>query len=117
MTSVPAPAPLFTPAPPLDPPDRSAGRSSPRPLLSRLFAVLLGAAALGGGCTRASSASPPPAATGSKPPPDSSAPLAVALAEVREIKVPRVLTLSGSLTASEEAQVAAGAAGKVLATY
>ena len=44
-------------------------------------------------------------------------PIAVDVVFVREIKVPRVLTLSGSLAGSEQAQVAAGAAGKVLATY
>jgi membrane fusion protein (multidrug efflux system) len=33
------------------------------------------------------------------------------------VKVPRVLTLSGNLIGAEQAQVAAGAAGKVLATY
>jgi membrane fusion protein (multidrug efflux system) len=44
-------------------------------------------------------------------------PIAVSLVAAREIKVPRVLTLSGSLTGAEQAQVAAGAAGKVLATY
>lgn len=46
-----------------------------------------------------------------------SAPIAVSLVPVREISVPRTLTLSGSLIGSEQAQVAAGAAGKVLATY
>ena len=33
------------------------------------------------------------------------------------VKTPRVVTLSGSLIGAEEAQVAAGAAGKVVATY
>jgi len=44
-------------------------------------------------------------------------PIAVTLVAVREVKVPRMLTLSGSLAGAEQAQVAAGAAGKVLATY
>jgi membrane fusion protein, multidrug efflux system len=44
-------------------------------------------------------------------------PIAVSLVAAREVKIPRVLTLSGSLTGGEQAQVAAGAAGKVLATY
>jgi membrane fusion protein (multidrug efflux system) len=43
--------------------------------------------------------------------------VAVKLVPAQEVKVPRVLTLSGSLIAAEEAEVAAGAAGKVLAAY
>jgi membrane fusion protein (multidrug efflux system) len=49
--------------------------------------------------------------------PAAAAPISVKLTAAREVKVPRTLTLSGSLIGSEEAQVAAGAAGKVLATY
>ncbi len=49
------------------------------------------------------------------------APASVAIAvkhvAVQAIKVPRLLTLSGSLIGAEEAQVAAGAAGKVIATF
>ena len=45
------------------------------------------------------------------------APIAVKLTPARELKTPRVVTLSGSLIGAEEAQVAAGAAGKVLATF
>jgi membrane fusion protein, multidrug efflux system len=45
------------------------------------------------------------------------APIAVTLIPAREVKTPRILTLSGSLIGAEEAQVAAGAAGKVIATY
>lgn len=41
----------------------------------------------------------------------------VKLATALEIKVPRVLTLSGTLTGNEQAKVAAGAAGKVIATF
>jgi membrane fusion protein (multidrug efflux system) len=61
------------------------------------------------GCARSSvqTKTAPPEAPG----------IAVNMIEAREIKVPRILTLSGSLTGSEQAQVAAGAAGKVLATY
>jgi RND family efflux transporter MFP subunit len=44
-------------------------------------------------------------------------PLSVHLVAARELKVPRLLTLSGSLTGAEHADVAAGAAGKILATY
>jgi membrane fusion protein (multidrug efflux system) len=45
------------------------------------------------------------------------APIAVKLVAAEVVKAPRVVTLSGSLIGSEEAQVAAGAAGKVIATY
>ena len=48
---------------------------------------------------------------------DADAPVAVSLVEAQEIKTPRLVTLSGTLAGSEEAQVAAGAAGKVIATY
>lgn len=44
-------------------------------------------------------------------------PIAVTVVEAKAIKVPRILTLSGTLAGSEEADVAAGAAGKVIATY
>ena len=43
--------------------------------------------------------------------------IAVTLVPARDTKVPRMLTLSGTLVGAEQAQVAAGAAGKVLATY
>ena len=45
------------------------------------------------------------------------APIAVKLVAAETVKAPRVVTLSGSLIGAEEADVAAGAAGKVLATY
>lgn len=45
------------------------------------------------------------------------APIAVKLVAAEVVKAPRVVTLSGSLIGAEEAQVAAGAAGKVIATY
>jgi membrane fusion protein (multidrug efflux system) len=48
---------------------------------------------------------------------DADAPVAVSLISAREVTTPRFVTLSGTLTGSEEAQVAAGAAGKVIATY
>ena len=48
---------------------------------------------------------------------DADAPVAVSLVEAQEMKTPRLVTLSGTLAGSEEAQVAAGAAGKVIATY
>ena len=62
------------------------------------------------GCARSS------AETKVVPPPEAP-PISVSVVEAREIKVPRVLTLSGSLVGAEQAQVAAGAAGKVLATF
>jgi membrane fusion protein, multidrug efflux system len=43
-------------------------------------------------------------------------PVAVSLIPVKEVETPRVVTLSGTLTGAEEAAVAAGAAGKVIAT-
>jgi membrane fusion protein (multidrug efflux system) len=49
--------------------------------------------------------------------PEAAAPVAVKQAPAQELKVPRTLTLSGTLIGSEEAKVAAGAAGKVLATH
>ena len=44
-------------------------------------------------------------------------PVAVSLVAVKELKSPRVVTLSGTLTGAEEAEVAAGAAGKVEKTF
>jgi membrane fusion protein (multidrug efflux system) len=49
--------------------------------------------------------------------PEVAAPIAVKLTEAQSQKVPRTLTLSGSLIGSEEAKVAAGAAGKVVQTF
>jgi membrane fusion protein (multidrug efflux system) len=43
--------------------------------------------------------------------------VAVPLVPVKEIKTPRIVTLSGTLTGAEEAEVAAGAAGKVEKTF
>jgi len=45
------------------------------------------------------------------------APVAVSLVPVRQVKTPRVVTLSGTLIGNEQANVAAGAAGKVVATF
>jgi membrane fusion protein (multidrug efflux system) len=56
-----------------------------------------------------------------KLPPSSAAPeaplVAVTPVAAMAIKVPRIVSLSGNLTGAEQAQVAAGAAGKILATY
>jgi len=57
------------------------------------------------------------APTETKAAPDADAPVAVSLVPAHEVKTPRLVTLSGTLIGSEEAQVAAGAAGKVIATY
>jgi membrane fusion protein (multidrug efflux system) len=67
--------------------------------------------ALAQGCGRS------PEAKATAAPAAEAPPIAVSLVPAREISVPRVLTLSGSLVGSEHAEVAAGAAGKVLATY
>lgn len=64
------------------------------------------------GCSSRSEAEPRAGAATAE-----AAPLAVKKVAANPIKVPRVLTLSGSLVASEQAQVAAGATGKILATY
>jgi RND family efflux transporter MFP subunit len=65
----------------------------------------------------AAACSKAPAATNPTSTEAEAAPLAVQLVPAREVKTPRVVTLSGSLIGSEQAQVAAGAAGKVIATY
>src|SRR5688572_28452842 len=76
----------------------------------RRFAPLLLVPLLAAACHRAP-------AEQSKGPPDSSAPIAVKQVAAREVKEPRVLVLSGSLIGSEEAEVAAGAASKVMSTH
>jgi membrane fusion protein (multidrug efflux system) len=83
-----------------------------RPFLVPSFAVATLALSLAGGCGRSSSAESKALAA-----PDSAPPIAVKTAAARELRVPRTLTLSGSLIGSEEAQVAAGATGKVLSTH
>ena len=57
------------------------------------------------------------APTETKATPDADIAVAVSLVPARDVKTPRLVTLSGTLIGSEEAQVAAGAAGKVIATY
>src|SRR5580692_1674544 len=73
-----------------------------------LASVLVWAA----GCAK-SEAQPNPAAAA----PVEAPPIAVRTTAASTVKVPRTLTLSGSLIGSEQAQVAAGAPGKILATY
>jgi len=65
----------------------------------------------------AASGCKPKAAPEAKGPVDADAPVVVSLVAAQEMKTPRLVTLSGTLAGSEEAQVAAGAAGKVIATY
>ena len=86
---------------------------SPQSITSRLSRWALAAllALPAGACARSA------AETKSAAPAPEAPPVAVKLAPVREMKIPRVLTLSGNLIGAEQAQVAAGAAGKVLATY
>ena len=74
------------------------------------FVLVLAVSALGEGCkASASSTSASDAAE--------AAPIAVKLVAAEDKKTPRVVTLSGTLIGAEQADVAAGAAGKVLATY
>ncbi len=82
-----------------------------RRTLATSFLPLLPLALLGGAhCARSGAA--PVAGSDAE-----AAPLAVKLVAAQVVKVPRVLTLSGSLIGAEEADVAAGAVGKVVATY
>jgi membrane fusion protein (multidrug efflux system) len=75
--------------------------------------ALLTTLPLGAGCRRSAAESQH---EGSNKP-EASAPIAVTQVPAQELKVPRTLTLSGSLIGSEEAKVAAGAAGKVISTH
>jgi membrane fusion protein (multidrug efflux system) len=52
-----------------------------------------------------------------KAPVDADAVVTVSLVQARDLRTPRFVTLSGTLIGSEEAQVAAGAAGKVISTH
>jgi membrane fusion protein, multidrug efflux system len=86
--------------------------SSPiAPSFSLSLSLLLALPVVATGCHKSSAEAAP---TEGKP--EAAAPIAVKSVDVRELKVPRTLTLSGSLIGSEEAKVAAGAAGKVLST-
>jgi membrane fusion protein (multidrug efflux system) len=71
--------------------------------------ALLAGAAISSGCSRAAGQTRSLA--------EAVPVLDVKLATASDIKVPRVLTLSGTLTGNEQAKVAAGAAGKVIATF
>src|SRR5882724_11021702 len=83
---------------------------------SRRFSLLhltflVGALPIAAGCRRSEAES---AHEGKA---EGAAPVAVKQVVAELLKVPRTLTLSGSLIGSEEAKVAAGAAGKVLSTH
>src|SRR4051794_5556173 len=78
-----------------------------------LASLLASALALGSVACRTSSAEPQH--EGNKP--EAAAPITVKQVAAQELKFPRTLTLSGSLIGSEEAKVAAGAAGKVVSTH
>src|SRR6266700_3104013 len=77
--------------------------------------VFLAISLAAGGCRRseAESVAPPSAKAAAAEAP----PVEVKIVATHELKVPRVLTLSGTLIGSEESNVAAGAAGKILVTY
>jgi len=77
---------------------------------TKFGAAALGVALAMAGCKK-------PEATEKKEAADADVAVAVSLVAAHEIKAPRLVTLSGTLIGSEEAQVAAGAAGKVIATY
>jgi membrane fusion protein (multidrug efflux system) len=83
------------------------------------FSVLLAAAVvagltfIGAGCARSSEASSAQA----KPEKQEAPPISVKLVPATTVSVPRVLTLSGTLIGAEQSRVAAGAAGKVVATH
>ena len=83
---------------------------------SRFVVVGLGvllAASAGLGCARSAAETKAPAQAA----PVEAPPVAVTPVAAVAIKVPRVVQLSGNLIGAEQAQVAAGAAGKILATY
>src|SRR5438477_3155205 len=65
------------------------------------------------GCARSAAETKAPSSSAAAEAPSVSVTPVAAVA----IKVPRIVSLSGNLTGAEQAQVAAGAAGKILATY
>ena len=78
------------------------------PAAPALFAVTLGLAALGTGYKK-----PAPEAVAKK---EELAPVKVGVQAVREGEVPRFLTITGSLLAERDSDVAADSTGKVLQT-
>lgn len=87
-------------------------RDLDRKLLRKLSVLSLPVVIAAAACARSGATNEPKRAETPEPPP-----VAVKLVPADPIKVPRVLSLSGTLAGAEEAKVAAGAAGKVLATY
>jgi membrane fusion protein, multidrug efflux system len=92
----------------------TASRSLPRathraPIVPLILPLVF--SLLAGACSRAPAATAPARTEADAPP------IAVKLVPAREVKTPRVVTLSGTLIGAQEADVAAGAAGKVIATY
>ncbi len=71
--------------------------------------ALIAAAGFASGCSQA--------AGQTRGAPTASAPVEAPLAVASIVSVPRVIVLSGTLAGNEQAKVAAGAVGKVLATY
>ena len=81
-----------------------------RPIRSKVTTTAVFLVLAAAGCKK-------PAAPEAKAPVDADAPVVVSLTTAQDVTAPRLVTLSGTLVGSEEAQVAAGAAGKVIATY
>ncbi|HET6147958.1 MAG TPA: efflux RND transporter periplasmic adaptor subunit [Polyangia bacterium] len=79
------------------------------------LAVISLALSLAAGCRRSAAEAPHPSSTTAAA--AEAPPVSVKLVSTQQVKVPRVLTLSGTLIGGEESDVAAGAAGKILATY
>jgi membrane fusion protein, multidrug efflux system len=94
-----------------------SGRSAAHRLSGRggvALALISLSFSLAAGCRHSAAESPTPTAATTSP--ADAAPIAVKLVTSQNVKVPRVLTLSGTLIGGEESAVAAGAAGKILAT-
>ncbi|HVR62154.1 MAG TPA: efflux RND transporter periplasmic adaptor subunit [Polyangia bacterium] len=83
----------------------------------RYLVLVAALAVLGAGCGRGANGAVENAGPDKGIGRDAEAPIKVDLTPVSERPMPRFLTLSGTLTPNEESEVAAGASGKVLATY
>ncbi|MER2560761.1 MAG: hypothetical protein ABTQ32_08585, partial [Myxococcaceae bacterium] len=80
--------------------------------MSKLFLTLFTAAVLLAGCKK------PEEAVAEKPKsPSSLPPVKVELGSVTHEKMPRLLTLTGSVVADRQSEVAANVSGRVTATY
>jgi membrane fusion protein (multidrug efflux system) len=77
------------------------------------FALISLSLSLVAGCRRSAAESSAPTARSAAA---EAPPVEVKIVPTHEVMVPRVLTLSGTLIGSEESEVAAGAAGKILST-